>query len=143
MKYQFVKIYDINALSATDLRRFISHGFAYVKLPDSSVKHTLYKLHDHALKFYNAPLSIKNDKAIQLNPDKYEGYIDRRRDNNPIFHEQGFFRPHHPIKPFSSASESISTVHEVFWNKIAQPLIRQIFSLVLRDIKCTDNDYVF
>jgi len=142
--HHLLKIESVNNLGLEEIKKFIQDGFAYVRLPnDMHVKDELHALKNHALKFYNMPYAFKNSESTRLNPKKYKGYINRREDDKPIYHEQVFFRPDDPIRPFESQLNHLIEVDSVFWGRIAKPILHHIFQFVLKEAgfdKCTISE---
>lgn len=124
---------SIDSMSTEGIEQFIRDGFAYVKLPQPELKDVLKKLHKEAVLFFNQPMAEKEKNGIKFDPETIQGYVDRRKekDENPILHEQIFFRPNQPLGPFKALNTEIDSVQKTFWLDIGKPLIELVLHRVL------------
>lgn len=134
----------INSISNIDKKefdKFLRHGFAYVKLPDSNVEEALWGLNEEALNFFRKPLEEKNQPGVVFDPQTIVGYIDRRNESpdNRLLLEQVFFRPDDPIHIFSQCKSNISEIRKTFWDHVGKPLLLRVFNHILLESGFTEK----
>lgn len=106
-------------------------GFAYVKLPSSSLNEKLLKLEQGAIRFFRQPQEIK--ERNKFNPDTLQGYIDKRKEGKKLeLVEQITFPPVKPIGLFTEYKTELEEINESYCFKIVKPLVKAIFHRILQ-----------